>query len=561
MNTISSALPSPARLARTQAGALALRVLVAMGALALGAAFPASAHAEEPAARSTALVIHSAPWDLDPEDVREAIAREIGSAVTLEGEATSRRPALVLRSEPNRRVTLTYQGEDGRRTGRTIDLPNDPDRAAETIALLAANLVRDEAAELAAALGKRPAPPPAEPAPPPEAAARPPAEPAAVKPGPVKPVSSAKPDPAKHAPAAPGGGNYPCWRPGLEPVLGGADVLPFLGTSTITGTNVVRSYSANLFAGYTGGLTGVELSVGGNIEHTFMCGAQISNLANIVTGPVRGVQVTGVVNVGTSVLGAQAAAVNIAMGRLHGVQIGGVDVAGPLLGMQFGGVNIAAGSAVGAQVGLLNVVGDFTGVQVSTVNIARGDTTGVQFGGVNVSTGRVRGAQIGFINYADRSSFSFGLINIIPNGRLHLDVWGQESGLVMAGLEHGSDYFHNIYGVGARLIGDRVRPALTLGYGVRIPVVSRVYVDVDVLGYTLHEPPSFAISTIMAQARALVGVRLLPKLAIYAGPTYNVAYSFGRIPDLSPYGSLVMNEEPENPIRGWPGLSVGVRAF
>ncbi|UQA62254.1 LA_2272 family surface repeat-containing protein [Polyangium aurulentum] len=567
MNARFSASLSPARLARTQAGALAMRVLAAMGALALAAASPARAHAEEPAAASTALVIDSAPWDLDPEDVRAAIARELGGTVTLEASATPGRPALVLRSEPDRRVTLTYQAEDGRRTGRTIDLPDDPDRAAETIALLAANLARDEAAELAAALGKRPSPAPAEPPPeaaepPPEAAAPPPAKPSPVKPRPAKPASQAKPDPAKPDPApGPTAADHPCWRLGLETVVGGGDVLPLVGTSTTTGTNVVRSYSANLIAGYTAGLTGVELSAGANIEHTFMCGAQISNVANIVSGPVRGMQLTGVINVGTSVFGAQGASINVAAGPLHGLQVGGVDISGPLRGAQIGGINIAAGSAVGTQIGGINVSGDFTGVQMSAVNIANGDTTGVQIGAINVSTGRLRGAQIGLINYADRSSFSFGLVNIVPKGRVHLEAWGQESGIVMAGVEHGGDHFHNIYGVGARLAGDRVRPALTLGYGVRIPVVSRIYVDVDALGYTLHEPPSFAISAVMAQVRALVAVRLLPKLAIYAGPSYSFSYAFGREHDLSPYGSLLVNDDPSEPVRAWPGLSVGVRVF
>jgi hypothetical protein len=329
-------------------------------------------------------------------------------------------------------------------------------------------------------------------------------------------------------------------------VVGGADVLPFVGTSTSTGTDVIRGISANMFAGYTAGLAGGEISAGVNIEHAFMCGVQVSPLANIVTGPVRGLQITGVLNVGTSVYGAQIGDINIAAGPLRGAQIGAINV---------------ARQVSGAQMGAIAVAGDLTGVQVSSFNIAAGDVTGVQIGVVNIAKGRVRGAQIGLVNYADRSSFSFGLVNIIPHGRFHLDLWAQESGLVMVGLEHGSDYFHNIYGVGARLVGDGLHPALTLGLGVRIPIVSRVYADIDVLGYALLEPPSLAFSTVMAQARALVGVRLWPELALYAGGSYNVSYAFGRDPELSPYGSRLVSDDPLEPLRAWPGLFVGVRAF
>lgn len=535
----------------TRASALALRLLGGLSALALAAAPAASAHAEEPAAPATLLVFESAPWDLDPEAVREAVAREIGGAVALAGQATPGRAALVLRSEPERRVTLTYHADDGRRTERTIDLPDEPDRAAETIALLAANLVRDEAAELAAALGKRPAKEPPEPeaapAQAPEPAPPSPVKPSPVKPGPAKHASPVKPGPAKRLAAEPPvPEDYPCWRPGLARVVGGADVLPFVGTSTSTGTDLIRTYSANLFAGYTGGLAGAEISAGVNIEHTFMCGGQLATLANVVAGPVRGVQIASVLNFGTSVYGAQFGDINIAAGPLHGAQLGGIN---------------AARHLAGAQIGALAIAGDATGLQVSAFNLAAGDVTGVQIGALNIATGQVRGAQIGVVNYADRSTFSFGLINIVPHGRLHLDLWAQESAMVMAGVKHGGDYFHNIYGVGAQVAEDRVRPALTLGLGARIPIVPRLYVDVDVLGYTLHEPSSFALASVLAQARAALGVRLLPRLALYAGPTYNFAYAFGRDPDLSPYGSLLINDDPLEPIRGWPGMFVGVQVL
>lgn len=501
-----------------RAAALALRMLTAAGALAVPSAWPASALAEEPPAAGVVLVIENAPWDVDTEAVREAIGREIGKAVTLADAKTAGRAALVLRGEAEGRVTLTYHAEDGRQTGRTIELPKDSRRVVETIALLAGNLVRDEAAELAATFGKRPA----------EA----PASASAPAPAPA-PAPAAAPASASASAPAPAENPAPCAAPGASFVLAGADFLPWVGTSTSTGTNVVRRYSANFIAGTTAGLAGIEVGIGVNLKSSFMCGVQGAAGGNIVAGPARGAQLTA-----------------------------GVNYSASLYGAQLGSLNIAAGPAAGAQVGVLDIAGPVTGAQLGALTIAAGDVTGAQLGVMNVATGKVKGVQLGLVNYADTSSLSIGLLNIIRNGRFHLDFWGMESGIVMAGLKHGSDYFHNIYGAGAVVYGDRPRVALTLGFGGRIPLGERLYADVDLLAYSLHDVPSLETSTVLGQTRILLGARLASWLAIYGGPSYNIAFS----PDvkdskLSPYGSIALDPDDPNPALGWPGVVLGVQLF
>ncbi|MGK3984284.1 hypothetical protein WME99_14670 [Sorangium sp. So ce136] len=553
-----------ARGAGLRARALLLRALAAASVVAAVSAPPASAVAAEPSAAGIDLVIDGASWTLDPEAVRAAVGRELGGPVTLSPSATASRPTLVLRGEPDGRVTLTYSSPDGRHIGRTIDIPEDPDRAAEAIALLAGNLVRDEAAELAAALGKRP----------PEEPAASPTPPAAGEPRPPhQAAGSAKAAPAA-APELP-----PCALPGATTVRFGGDIVPSVGSSSFTGTNVVRRYSLNLVGGYTAGVTGVELGAGVNISSSFMCGAQLSAGANLVLGPARGAQLTGGLNLAMSLRGAQAGPINVVTGPVDGVQGGALNVAGPVDGVQGGGVNIAAGAVAGAQLGLANVavgestdvqvgllnaaVSKSTDVQVSLANVAAGESTGTQIGLVNVATGKVGGVQIGLVNYADESPFSLGLLNIVRNGRLDVDVWGLESGIVMAGLKHGSDHFHNIYGIGVRLVGDRPHVAYALGLGGRISVGERAFIDLDVLGYSLHDPSSsFEPAAVLTQARALLGLRLAPEFAIFGGPSYNVA--FGDTPEdarLSPYGSIPLRLNDTDAQRAWPGVVLGVEVL
>ncbi|WP_437594833.1 LA_2272 family surface repeat-containing protein [Sorangium sp. So ce1000] len=575
-----------ARSAGFRAGAVLLRALAAAAVFAAISAPPADVLAEEPSTAGVDLVVDGAPWTLDPDAVSAAVGRELGGGVTLAPAAVAGRPTLVLRGEPDGRVTLTYRAPDGRRIERTIDVPEDPDRAAEAIALLAGNLVRDEAAELAAALGKRPpaAPPAAQPAPAPS-------PPAAVGPTPsshaARPAKAARSAPALLEPPA-------CALPGARTVLFGADVVPLVGSSTYTGTNVVRRYSLSLVAGYTAGTTGVELSAGASIFSSFLCGAQLSTAANLVFGPARGVQLTGGVNAAGSLRGAQIGAINAVAGPVTGAQVGMLDVAaGPVAGAQVGAANVAVGPSVNLQIGVANVavsdatdaqigvanvavsdatdvqlglanvaVGGSTGTQISLTNVAASASTDVQIGLLNIATGKVGGVQIGLVNYAGESPFSLGLLNFVRKGRLHLDVWGLESGIAMVGLKHGSDHIHNIYGIGLRLVGDHPLLVSALGLGGRIPISERVYADLDVLGYALHETSTLAPAATVAQARALLGFRLAPELAIFGGPSFNV--SFGGTPEdaeLSPYGSAPLGRDDAGAQRAWPGVVLGVQAF
>jgi len=481
-------------------------------------------------------VLAGIPENLDAHRLGEAVAGGLGVAVPRARGAGPDHPTLVLRGDAEGRVTLTYHPDKDRSIERSIDLPDDAARATETLALLAGNLVRDEASELVASLGKRPEAPANETPPDPV-----PASPEPIAPKPHAMERQAKPSvpPAKPSAPAPVVGKSEA-RPSAvcavrpnDVEIFGADVIPFVGTSLTTGVTV-RRYSLNFLGSYLEGLSGVEASLGVNIESSFMCGFQVANVANVVAGPVHGVQLTAVVNVASS---------------LNGVQLGSINVsAGPLAGVQLGLVNIGVQKAQGAQAGLLNIMA--------------GNMFGTQIGLVNVASGNVRGMQLGLVNVADRSAFSLGLLNVIRHGRTHLDLWALESGIVMLGLKHGSDYMHNMYGAGIHVGAGNVDPTFSLGVGGRIPISNRFYADIDVLGYSLHKAPSLAVRTVMVQARTVIGVRLAPRFAVYAGPTYSVAVApIAEDSVLSPYGSTVLGYQGEAPIRGWLGGVLGIQAF
>jgi hypothetical protein len=86
--------------------------------------------------------------DLDDDLVLTAIARELGRPVIRADETGTARALLRIVVDTELQATVYYHEAEEALT-RTIRLPADPARAAETLALLAGNLARDQVLELA----------------------------------------------------------------------------------------------------------------------------------------------------------------------------------------------------------------------------------------------------------------------------------------------------------------------------------------------------------------------------------------------------------------------------
>lgn len=505
--------------------------IIGVAALALHLSVTTARADEADKARGMVLVLDDLPWNVDAESLRQAIAREIGATVTLAEEAPGGPSTLTLRVGEGRHVVLSYRAEDGRLTERDVELPDAPDRAVEVISLLAGNVVRDEAAELVAALRK----PPDKPSPPSPPALRFP-----------PPEAQRRPPPRR---------STPCKAADAATLPAGVDFVPGAGSSSHFGLSTTRRFSLNILGGYGAGIAGVELGGLANIESTFACGLQLAGIVNIVAGPVEGLQLAGIANAAGHVTGGQGSLINVAAGEVEGAQIGILDVA----------------------------TGEIDGVQAGVVNFARGDVLGLQLGVLNVALGSVKGAQLGLVNIADKSSFSLGFINVIRGGPLHVDLWGQETGILMAGLKHGTDHFHNIYGFGVRPVdvgaggdasadprssgdgagvrtaGDSAALAFTFGMGGHFSLSDRLSLATDVLVYSLHAMTTFAPYAALTQARVIVGLRVVDGLGIYAGPSYNVSVA-AKAADasMSPYGVNFRFANTKVATEGWPGAVLGV---
>jgi hypothetical protein len=462
------------------------------------------------------------PTEIDPETLRTAIAGELGMAVLLVDDSSRARLTVDARSADLVRIALSR--DDRPTLERVIDVSSTRAHAAETIALVATNLLRDEAAELLAQL-------------------RPPD------------VAAALPLPT-----------------GCDPWSGkrrwlGADFVPYLGTSALDGAEVERAVSFNLLGGFSGSVRGFELGGVFNLETRALCGAQLSGGLNLVTGPVQGVQV-GLINTGTVLVkGLQLGLVDIADGQVRGAQVALANVAtDALVGAQWGLFNLAGARFEGLQFGLVDIaIQKTSGAQIGLLNVAGEDVDGVQLGLVNVAAERVEGTMIGLLNVAEDADAAIGLVSLLWHGRTQPDVWSGDAGLAMVGIKHGGKHVHNIYGVGVtHRDGLGVVFATALGIGVRLADQADWFLDLDAIehGLLAHDEVHDSYDwTSIAQLRLPVGWRVTRGVAVFAGPAISVsiADSENVLTDPALYGSArLSNEGAATEVRIWPGFSAGL---
>jgi hypothetical protein len=489
--------------------------------------------------RPLGIALRADGWnEPDGRDLRVALQNTLGVAVTEpKGETSQELATVVLRRHSAGSVTIVFVRPDGREVARTLDLPADRGLATETIALAAGNLVRDEAAELVAAL-----------TPPPASADA------------IAPVDAPPSSDVTTPPPAPVARRMSCTD--AEPIFFGADFAPYAGTSSKY-PDRRRTLSLNFVGGYARGLNGFELGVGANIESAFMCGAQIAAGANIVMGDVHGVQIATVDVALGLVDGAQLGVVSVAKGNIDGAQIGTVSVGGGSLdGAQLGVVNVLAGSVLGNQTGVVNVASaDVSGAQIGVVNVAHGNVEGAQIGTTNVATGEVRGTQVGVVNYADVSDYPVGVVSVVRHGRTSADGWVTESGMAMAGVRHGGRVIHNVYGVGVHGPAPTVW-SFALGLGFRVELASKLHVDFETIAYWLQRNRPFLDDAQIASVGASFGYALSPVFGIFAAPTFNMLVTpdkdFAQV--RPPWGSTIVHESSTFTVTAWPGASLGIRA-
>jgi hypothetical protein len=359
--------------------------------------------------------------------------------------------------------------------------------------------------------------------------------------------------------------------------------LGVINGGTALGGGLAMGLAGNM---YDAEVSGVAMALGYNTSGARVDGAQLSLLTNVAGAGVTGVQATlglNVANGDVDGVGQLALGANVARGSLVGLQgalganIATVDATGLQLslginhangtmrGVQFTvGMNSAAAGARGLQGSvLLNRAPSLTGMQLGLINVG-GDVTGLQLGLINVGN-VVHGAQVGLVNVADEvDGLPLGLVSYERKGQLHLELFGSDVQLTNLALKFGGKHLYTtlLAGVGP---DDRFqRFSLGLGLGGHIPLGSRFWVDVDLAGSQMlstRKPFSGDTANLLAQTRAMLGFQLMPRLAVFAGPTYNAWITWGQ-PEFAKLTTLSVRSHAFNTtarVQHWPGFQVGVR--
>lgn len=353
------------------------------------------------------------------------------------------------------------------------------------------------------------------------------------------------------------------------------------GLFNIVGGSVNGVQAAGLFNITSGSLTGIQAGGLFNMSMDRISGLQASGLFSLANGAASGAQASGIFSFARGDLsGAQASGVfNLAQGNVSGGQGSGVInlAQGAVAGGQAGGViNLAFGSLTGLQLsGVSNIaVGDVHGLQASgVVNIAQGDVEGVQAAGVvniagavnggqlgivNIARGAVRGTQLGLVNVARQSNLSLGLVNIVRDGRYHLDIYGSETGFINVSFRHGSRYLHNIF-----TFGKRVQDAgwsYGVGLGGHVPIRPWVYIDIDLLTHQIVDGVPMGELALLNQVRVVAGFQVIRWLAITLGLSYNVLVTTrGDGSEYPLFADSTFSQRPDLTVRGWPGFILGVQ--
>ncbi|MFO0658927.1 MAG: hypothetical protein U0165_03705 [Polyangiaceae bacterium] len=340
-----------------------------------------------------------------------------------------------------------------------------------------------------------------------------------------------------------------CSHEGLRWMAGGADFVPYVGSSSVTGLNVGTHASFGALGSWWASTNGVALNGLAGGTSFGACGFRLSGIVDLVVGgSMRGLQVGGI--------GA------LTPGDVDGIQIGGIVgvVGGDTHGAQIGLIQVTRGALNGVQIGAVEAAREVRGAQIGVANVAV-DVTGAQVGLANVATGDVRGTQIGVVNIAEDSDVPIGLINVMYKGHVGLQAVASESGHALGLIEHGGRVLHWLYGGGARGDGSGFRGVLAIGFGSTVFRRERLWLDVDALA--LFEPgePFFKYQHQVSTLRLMATFPVLPHVGLTIAPTYNTLVTDDKAhAKLSPYGASSADSSA-NFIRFWPGVTLGLRVF
>lgn len=362
-------------------------------------------------------------------------------------------------------------------------------------------------------------------------------------------------------------------------------IIPYIGSNWKMTGSITNSVSLNLLAGYTGGLSGVE--VGGllNIVRNEVHGVQIGGLGNIVGGKANGTQVGGLLNYNMgSFRGVNIGGLlNYIADTIKGVQIGGLSnvVTGRVKGVQIGGLaNIATKSSDGWQIaglanvtlrdvnqvqiaGLLNYGNDVDGVQLAGfLNITKRRNSGVQISALLNYATTLNGLQLGLINVANNveRGVPIGLFSYVQKGYHLFELSGNEIFYGNVAFKSGTRAFYNFVQFG---MGSDVKMQISYGIGSIFSLSKKLSINVDASAGFVYHPTDTVYHGLLLKFAPALEYRFMKHFALFAGPAYNCfVFSKGE-PSATSRGlsfyDFYFTSTQNASIQMWIGGVVGVR--
>jgi hypothetical protein len=341
---------------------------------------------------------------------------------------------------------------------------------------------------------------------------------------------------------------------GILPAQDSLRVAPFhlsfitpLGTNGMQSWNKVNRISLNLFAGYSGGLKGIEMAGFANALRGDMNGIQMAGFCNNTFGQAKGLELAGFWNYNQKkISGLQLSGfANVALDSVDGIQGSGY-------------ANVAVGDVRGVQsAGFANItVGDTRGVQAAGfANVTTGTQKGLQASGFVNYTRRLDGVQLGFINIADtvEGGIPIGFLSLVRHGYKVIQIGGNETFYGEVTFKTGVRRFYNIFSVGAAAVKGTPRWGFGYGLGTLFPVGKRFDLSLEGVSWQINDGEWYAgHMDLLNRLNLSLSYNFTRTIGVYAGAAFNVRVT----------GNEIDGEHPHhwtNEVTMYPGFNAGLR--
>ena len=349
-----------------------------------------------------------------------------------------------------------------------------------------------------------------------------------------------------------------------------------LGTNGLDAWNITNNVSINIYAGYNGGLDGVELSGFGSMLRYDMIGTQISGFGNIVLGSGNGIQLAGFFNYTQETFkGVQLAGFsNVALDSLNGFQLSGffnvsVD---HIEKMQVSGfVNYSKGNDAGQITGFSNVnKGNLHGIQLAGFsNVNTESVKGAQIAGFLNYTKTLKGVQIAPFNYVDslENGIPIGVFSIVKNGYRAFEISANETLFGVVSFKTGVKQFYNIISVGSSIKNNNIYWGWGYGIGTMMPVKEDWNIAIELLSYQINEDEWFTEAlNLHNKFQITASKKVSENIEVFGGASWNVNVSELEDYDgnafkstITPYDTFNKTYNNETNVKMYPGFTAGIR--